>query len=213
MPRGLTDKQEKFVQALIIGKSQRESYKKAYPKCKATDKTVDEMASKLFNLHKVNARYKELHDRLVAEAEEESIISAKEVLREIKSIAFDDIKNYLDFRTEKTQVSEIEGEPVIAYAPIVDMKDSREIDTKNVAEVSIGANGAFKFKMYCRDTALYKLADILGLSKEQGGKAPDNGLTAAIRESAQEVWKDEISDIQPEAVENTDVVGESANSK
>lgn len=44
-------------------------------------------------------------------------------------------------------------------------------------------------------------------------KQPNNGLTAAIRESAQEAWKDELSDIQPETVENTDVVGESANSK
>ena len=54
----------------------------------------------------------------------------------------------------------------------MDIKDSSTIDTKNISEVSVGKDGQFKFKMYCRDTALYKLAEILGLSEqkeEQGG--------------------------------------------
>lgn len=162
MAKGLVDKQEKFVQELIKGKSQREAYRTAYPSCKASDKTVDEMASKLFNSHKVYTRFEELHNKVVARAEEQAVMSAVEVLKEIESIAKDDIKNYLDFRTEKVLVGHEDGEPIFDYRTIVDLKDSRDINTKNVSEVSIGANGTFKFKMYSRDSALYKLAELQG---------------------------------------------------
>lgn len=204
----LTLKQQQFINELIKGKTQREAYKLAYTKCKASDKTIDEMASKLFNSHKVITRYNELHARLIAEAEDECIVSAKEILREIKSIACEDIKNFLDFRTEKTVVGYgSDGTPIFGYAPIVDIKDSRDINTKNVAEVSIGANGAFKFKMYCRDTALYKLADLLGIAKDQGQKTADNGLLSAIDKSAERAWDNDISEVQQETAESIDVVG------
>jgi len=173
----LTDKQEKFVLGLIEGKSQREAYKAAYNTSKMKDKTIDERASRLFNECKVNARYNELHDRLVNEAADEAIVTGKEVLKEIKSIAFDDIGNYLSFRTEKTFIEYGDnGEPVLGYDTVVDIKDSKTINTKNIAEVSRGRDGQFKFKLYSRDTALYKLAEILGLSKEiESGKTGTAG--------------------------------------
>jgi len=183
LAKNLTEKQEKFVLGLIEGKSQREAYRAAYPSCKAPDAAVDAKACKLFKIDKVRTRYNELRDRLIQEAENDTIITAKEVLAEIVSIAKDDISNYLDFRTEKTQVGidRETGEPIIGYAPIVELKDSRTIKTKNVSEVSIGANGQFKFKTYCRDTALYKLADILGLAEREQDK--DNSRLEALRET------------------------------
>jgi phage terminase small subunit len=52
----LTLKEEKYVQELVKGKSQREAYRAAYPNSKKwPDKTVDERACKLFNQYKVNA--------------------------------------------------------------------------------------------------------------------------------------------------------------
>lgn len=91
----LTPKQEKYVQELIKGKSQREAYRAAYPNSKKwLDKTVDERACRLFNQCKVNARYKELHDRLIKEAEDECIIDAKMILRELAAIATADIIDY-----------------------------------------------------------------------------------------------------------------------
>ena len=155
----LPHKQELFVENLIRGMSQREAYRSAYPKCKASDSVVDVKACQLLKMDKVWIRYNELRDRLVKEAEEEAIIEGKEVLREIASIARDDIGNYLRFYEEDGIIR-------------MDIKDSSTIDTKNISEVSVGKDGQFKFKMYCRDTALYKLAEILGLSEqkeEQGG--------------------------------------------
>ena len=60
----LTTKQEIFVQKLIEGCSQRESYKFAYNCKKMSDKAIDVNASKLFNDTKVALRYEELKNEL-----------------------------------------------------------------------------------------------------------------------------------------------------
>jgi phage terminase small subunit len=90
-------------------------------------------------------------------------MSALEILREIESIAQDDISNYLEFRTEKTVAGYEDGEPIFDYRPIVALKDSRNINTKNISEVSLGANGTFKFKLYSREAALTRLAELQGV--------------------------------------------------
>lgn len=161
----LTDNQEKYVQELIKGKSQREAYKTAYSKCKASDKTVDEKASKLFNMDKVRTRYNEIHDRLIKESEDECIVSAKEVIRELKKIGFADIKDFLSFKTAKTVVDHDEetGEPIIDYTQIIDMLDSDQVDGKVIQEVSISARGVFTFKLYDKMAALDKLGKHLGM--------------------------------------------------
>ena len=164
----LTDKQERFVQELIKGKSQRESYRSAYPKSiNWKDKTVDECASRLFKNSKVLARYNLIHDRLVKEAEDECIVSAKEVLRELKRIGFSDIKDFVSFRTEKTVVAhDDDGEPVIDYGQIIEMKDSDQVDGKMIQEVSINAKGVFAFKLHNKMDALDKLGKVLGMFTE-----------------------------------------------
>lgn len=162
MSESLTKKQEAFVQGLIKGKSQREAYKAAYSAEKMSDSTIDSHASRLLKDDKVRARYDKLKGKVVAKAEEQTIMSVMDVLRELESIAKDDISNYLDFRTEKTLVGYEDGEPIFDYRTIVELKDSRTINTKNISEVSIAANGAFKFKMYDRQSAINKLLEVYG---------------------------------------------------
>lgn len=61
----LTQKQEKYVQELINGKSQRVAYREAYPSSrKWKDKNVDSRASNLLKNDKVLARYLELKDEI-----------------------------------------------------------------------------------------------------------------------------------------------------
>ena len=87
MSNKLTDKQEAFVQALLIlGTSQREAYKIGYPNTKMKDKTIDECASRMFKKHKVNARYNELHDKIVAMAEKKAIFTVEGVLNDLKEL-------------------------------------------------------------------------------------------------------------------------------
>ena len=56
----LTPKQEKFVQALISGMSQREAYKEAYNAANMKDDTIDKRACELFAKREIKGRYEEL---------------------------------------------------------------------------------------------------------------------------------------------------------
>lgn len=162
----LTQKQEKFVQELIKGKSQREAYRIAYPSSKKwKDNVVDVKASELLKNGKVSVRYNELRGKVIKRAEEKAIITAEEIIKEIASIAKDDIGNYLDFSMQNVVVGFNDDGPIREDRIVVDIKDSKDIDTKNISEISLGKDGQFKFKLYQKDTALYKLAEIFGLNE------------------------------------------------
>ena len=171
MSEKLTKKQEKFIAELLKGKSQHDAYRAAYDTSRMKDSSIDVNASKLAKSAKVALRLGQLRTKVEKRAEEKAVMSAVEALREIESIAKGDISDYLDFRTEKTVVGHNEnGTPIFDYAPIVDVKDSRTVDTKNIQEVSLGANGSFKFKMYSREAALYKLLDLYGVKAVEKAK-------------------------------------------
>ena len=71
----LTNKQEKFVQGLIKGLSQRQAYIEAYPRAeKWKENAIDSQASILLKNSKVLERYQELAKK----AEDEAIMSSKE---------------------------------------------------------------------------------------------------------------------------------------
>ena len=152
----LTSKSELFVQELIKGRSQREAYKTAYSTENMKDKTIDEEASRLFAEDKVRARYYELQDRL-----------RKEVLKELVKIGFADIGDYLQYRTAKTVIKYDGDEPVIDYRSIVELKESKDVDTSAIQEVSINSRGVFTFKLYDKMAALEKIGKHLGMYREK----------------------------------------------
>lgn len=143
----LTPKQEKFVQNVFAGMSQREAYKQAFPGSKMTDKSVDEIACKLIRREKLQHRMMEL----TAELKERHMVTADAVISELSHIAFDDISNYLDYYQDG------EGNTKVR------VKDSQTINTKGVAEVTLTKDGTFKFKLYAKDNALIQLGKHLGL--------------------------------------------------
>jgi phage terminase small subunit len=69
----LTVKQEKFVQNIVSGMSQRQAYKDAF-QVDYDDNAIDVNACKLFNDAKIKLRYKEL----IEELKEVTIMTAKE---------------------------------------------------------------------------------------------------------------------------------------
>lgn len=69
----LTPKQEKFVQNLVKGMSQREAYKNSYSAKNMTDKTIDNNAYRIFKKNEVRARYDELRGA-IEDAEETRVI-------------------------------------------------------------------------------------------------------------------------------------------
>ena len=84
----LRPKQEKFIQNIIKGMSQRQAYKDAY-KAKYSVKSIDEKASTLFNSEKVQERYREL----LKKADDESIMSAIERKKWLTQVIKGDIKS------------------------------------------------------------------------------------------------------------------------
>ena len=95
-------------------------------------------------------------------------ITADQVLRELWSIANDDIKNYLTFKPIVVATTQdADGKLVEHHAIDVAIKDSTKINTRNIAEVSVGKDGQFKFKLYCRDTALVNVGKHLGMFKDK----------------------------------------------
>ena len=88
----LTVKQEKFVQALISGKSQRIAYKEAYNATKMKDEVIDVRASELLKNSKVRARYEEL----LEEHKEKALYTREEMVNDliwVKEKAKEDINN------------------------------------------------------------------------------------------------------------------------
>lgn len=88
----LTAKQEKFVQGIVSGMSQREAYKSAYNCSNMKDKTIDEKASRMMKASKVRARY----DELMAEHKDKALWTREQAVQDliwIKDKAREDIRS------------------------------------------------------------------------------------------------------------------------
>jgi phage terminase small subunit len=189
----LTKKELIFIDELIKDKTQRQAYLIAYPHTiKWKKETIDNKASKLFNRDEIKARYLAIRERLKQEAEEESIIDAKEILREYKKIAFADIKDFLEFGTETNMVEISKDVKVPEYTQVIKMKDSKEVDGTLINEISIGRTGTFKFKLHDKLRALNKLAQYVRLIRpeDEDEEEIDDGLMEQIEKAAtKDIWE------------------------
>lgn len=160
MANKLTPKQEKFVQGLFSGLSQRQAFKQAYNAENMKDVTIDRKACVIAKQSNISARLTELQD----EYKERNMVTIDRVLAEYAKIGFADIKDFIEYKTVKTVVdTEDNGELIIDYKMVVDAKDSSEIDGTLVNEVSIGKDGTFKFKLHDKLNALEKMGKTLGM--------------------------------------------------
>lgn len=138
----LTEKQRIFIDEYLVDfNATRSAIKAGYSKSSAR-------AIGSENLTKPNIR--EEIEKRTSQASDNCYLTRERIINEIASIAFDDISNYMDFGDDGDK-------------PFALLKDSTLIDTKNISEISIGKDGQVRFKMYCRDTALYKLAEYLNI--------------------------------------------------
>ena len=99
----LNAKQERFIQNIVKGMSQREAYKEAY-NAKYKDEAIDNKASALFNKGEVQARYKELINHL----EDESIMSAKERMKWLTDVIKGNIKEIAAIQKTNCETGETE---------------------------------------------------------------------------------------------------------
>lgn len=107
----LTSKQEKYVQGLVAGLSQRKAYRKAYPASeKWTDRTVDSRASELLKESDVLGRHQALlneHKEKAMWTREESVNTLRWLIeRSIQSIEQQD-EGYVRQGTSNAMISAI----------------------------------------------------------------------------------------------------------
>jgi phage terminase small subunit len=100
----LTPKQEKFIQNVVSGMSQREAYKDAYNAENMKDETIDAEACKLFNDHKVATRYKELMEEL----KDKAIMTAKERMIWLTNVINGNIKEVVAVQKTNCETGESE---------------------------------------------------------------------------------------------------------
>lgn len=99
----LNAKQEKFIQNIVKGMSQREAYKDAY-KPKYKDEVIDVRACELFKSSKVQVRYNELLKRL----EDKAIMTAEERMKWLTDVIKGDIKEKVAIQKTNCETGESE---------------------------------------------------------------------------------------------------------
>lgn len=153
----LTHKQEKFILAVVEGKTQADAYRHAYNASNMSADTIINKASKLMARDDIRARYNELMDKVRNRLEEKAIVTVEEVVKELKKIGFADIKDFLEFKTDLSIVGYEDGEPVTDYRTVVQLKESDEVDGTLINEISISKDGTLKFKLHDKISALEKI--------------------------------------------------------
>lgn len=84
----LTPKQERFIQNIVSGMSQRQAYKESYNAKNMTDESIDVEACKLFNDSKISQRYQELTEKL----QDKAIMTAQERMKWLTEVVNNIIK-------------------------------------------------------------------------------------------------------------------------
>jgi len=142
----MTPKQKRFVDEYLIDLNATEAALRAgYSK-----RTAYSIGNE--NLKKPEIQ-KAIHQQM-KDREKRTEITQDKVLREFAHIAFDDIRNYLEFWTDENGKLQVE------------LKSSEEIDTRNISEIQLD-NGKLKFKLYPKDNALIQLGRHLGLFNDK----------------------------------------------
>jgi phage terminase small subunit len=156
----LTEKQKLFADEYLIDLNATRAYKAVYKNCKS-DEAAKAAASRLLT----NVNLSTYIEERMKDREKRTEITQDKVLKELAKIGFANLKDYLEYKTAKTVVDHDEetGEPIIDYQQIIDVLDSKDVDTSVIQEVSIGKDGTFKFKLYDKQKALELIGKHLGM--------------------------------------------------
>jgi phage terminase small subunit len=153
----LTIKQEKFVQGLFAGLSQREAYKQAFNCENMKDETIDVKASELANKDKIRVRLDELKNELKSR----NMITAERVMAEYAKLAFFDPRKLFNADGTPKNITELDDDTAAALAGL---------DVQDVYE-GYGEDRRFigytkKYKLSDKRAALDSIAKCLGMFKE-----------------------------------------------
>lgn len=146
-----------------------------------------------------NVSIKAAVDAAIARRNKRLEVDQDKVIRELAKIGLADIKDYLSYRTEKTQVGvDEDGEPIFDYAPVIELTPSDEVDGTVVQEVSLSQKGTFSFKLQNKSKALELLARHLGMLNDKlhlaGNVNLNNPLEGLTTEELRQLIAEEEAD-------------------
>lgn len=148
----LTVKQEKFIQELVKGKSQRQAYKAAYNCRRLSDNGIDVCASRLMKNAKVRLRYEELRREAEKDAVDDAVTTRRKIIELYAKMAYRDPRDYYEIGRNEL------GETVAKLR-----QDFLEFDGAPIKSISYDARGNLKLEFYDRRQAAESLKDMYGL--------------------------------------------------
>lgn len=153
----LTIKQEKFVQGLFAGLSQREAYKQAFNCENMKDETIDVKASELANRDKIKVRLGELKNELKSR----NMVTAERVMAEYAKLAFFDPRKLFNKDGTPKDITELDDDTAAALVglDVQDVYDGYGEDRRFIGYTK-------KYKLSDKRAALDSIAKCLGMFKE-----------------------------------------------
>lgn len=152
----LTEKQKRFAEEYLVDLNATQAAIRA----EYSERTA-------YSIGQENLKKPEIQtyiQKLMDERSKRTQITADRVLKEYAKIGFADIKDYLSYKTALTRIGyDKDGEEIIDYAQVIQLKDSEEVDGSPIAEVSVSKEGNFKFKLHDKKGALDSIARHLGM--------------------------------------------------
>jgi hypothetical protein len=166
----LTAKQEKYIELVAGGMSQRQAYKEAYDCRRMTDKSVDELASRLMKKVKVASRFNELCASAIKASEDNAVTMRAKLIKGWKKIEAANIMDYLTVDKDGTVKIRNDLKKLDCYA----IKSIRLTNTGQVAAI----------ELYGRDHAMDKLQELYGIGAQED---TDNRITVRFDDGMEDM--------------------------
>ncbi|OTO77288.1 MULTISPECIES: terminase small subunit [unclassified Enterococcus] len=192
----LTEQQKMFCLFYLQHFNATKAYQQAYD---VDYKTANANGSRLL----VNASVKEELHKLKRELQQDTFVTAKDLVKEYVKQAFSDITDFTEFGNQTRVETELDenmkpvpvldpetGEPITYLTTFVALKNSDEVDGTLIQEVKKGKDGV-SVKLYDKQKAMSELMKYLGgdaLREAQLSKITGNDGTT----DDQETWKQAV---------------------
>ena len=154
MANKLTIKEEKFVQGLLAGMSQREAYSNAYNASKMKNETIDSKACVLAKKDKVAARLNELKGKL----QERNMVTVERIIQEYARLGFFDPRKLFNDDGSPKGIQELDDDTaaVLAGLEVMEIYEGKGENREFVGYLK-------KYKMADKKGALDSMAKHLGM--------------------------------------------------
>lgn len=152
----LTPKQEKFIQELVKGKSQREAYQAAYNASNMKPATIDKKASLLLKKGEIRGRYKKLMQAATEASDDNAVSIRKTIIDTSMAIVKANLGDILELKRGRGG----------RYLVAIPKGDLTKFDMRAVKKYRYDNNGHLMLELYDKQPAVDTLMKIYGICTE-----------------------------------------------